>query len=110
MLSAVLIKQAGADGAFEGANLLEDRRAVLAHPLGFEHHVPDLAVGLIILCGDVDFAASKYVVEPSQHAGQVVLDLDETGAGGARRQPDLRKVDRAYGRADIAVLDQLARD
>src|SRR5260221_5629981 len=105
-----LVEQAGADRALERADLLENVARVRAGVVGLEHHVADLAVGLVVLRADIDLALGEHLVEPAEHARQVALHLDEARAAGALRQLNLPEVDRADGPADVGQIDQLARD
>src|SRR4051794_21696411 len=73
--SPLLIQQPGPDRAVEGANLRQNDLTLLAHLLGLEHHITDLAVSLVVLRGDIDLAAGKHVIEAAEHAGKIVLHL-----------------------------------
>src|SRR3954452_20712140 len=75
--SGALVEQASADRAVERADLLEDVARVRASVVGFQHHVTDLAVGLVVLRADIDLTLGEHLVEAAEHARQVALHLDE---------------------------------
>jgi hypothetical protein len=54
--------------------------------------------------------AGDGIVDLAHHAGDVAVDVNETGAGRPRRQLHLWKIDRAEGRSDIGIVDQFARN
>src|SRR6266700_2376272 len=107
---SLLIQHANADRAVHGPQVGEQPLALAAHHVGFEHDVADLRIGLQVLRQDVDAVTGDRLVDAAEHAGDVAVNVDEAGAGGAGRHLHLREIDRAEGRADIGIVDQLARD
>src|SRR6185295_13753307 len=98
--SALVVEQAGTDGALERPDLVEDRLAVRRHPVGLEHDIADLAGRLVVLSGNVDSASGEHLVEAPEHARQIALHLDEAGAARPRRKLHLGEIHRTDGAAD----------
>src|ERR1700678_1537258 len=109
-VTSVLIDEPCADRAVEPANFLQQFTAVVANQIQIKHDITNLAVGLEILGRDVDVALEKYLVQPPQHARNIVVDMAETHAMDARMKLHLRKIDRAHGRPVDAIVEQLARN
>jgi hypothetical protein len=63
--------------------------------IGIEYDITDIAARFIVLGRDVDGMASERVVQLSEHARDMALDLDEARSRRSRWQLHLREVDGA---------------
>ena len=104
------VEKTGADRAGQVSDLIKKPVRIVHRAVGLEHDITDLAVGLVILRGDVHGPIGEDIVEPPKLAGQVALDLDEARADWPHGQLHLGEVDRAPGGADIGIVDELSGD
>src|SRR6266700_4651237 len=107
---SLLIQHANADRTVYGPQVGQQSLALAADHVGFEHDVADLRIGLQILRQDVDAVTGDRIVDVTENARDVAVNVDEAGSRRPGRQLHLREIDRAEGGADIGIVDQLARD
>jgi site-specific DNA recombinase len=98
---------AEADGDGHGAQLGEDVLAVLRADVG--QHVAVLVPGPQQLALDIDAVLGQHPVDRSQHAGHVLVQVDQPVHAGHGRQRDVGQVDAQRGGAGGDVIDQLVR-
>src|SRR5690554_2122229 len=96
---------AAANGAVDQLQFFQRQLGVIG--VHIDHHIADLVVGLQVLAGDVDAVFGEHGVDLAQHAGDVLVYVQQAMLVRVLRQCHFREVDRGDGRAVVAVLDQL---
>ena len=84
----------GTDRSWKLQDIPQDCFCIVPVIVCVQNHVADFTVNLIMLGCEVNFVLRKNTFLFPELAGQVALDLDETGAVRAGRMVRLRKVNR----------------
>ncbi len=98
MTSGGSVQHPGANRSRKFPNIPQDRFRIVPLVIRVQDDVADFAVGLIVLSGDIDPISCEDVVQFSEFARQVPLDLDKAGAVRSRRELNLREIDSTFGR------------